>query len=70
MNRRAFLSLIATGLAATTDPERLLWQPGRKLISIPKPCLVEARVLAINGWMEAINDGCVGNWSISRTGWR
>lgn len=35
MNRRSFLaSLLAT---ATLDPERLLWTPGRKLISIPKP---------------------------------
>lgn len=34
MNRRAFLaSLLAT---ATIDPERLLWRPGAKLISIPK----------------------------------
>jgi hypothetical protein len=23
--------------AAVADPERLIWQPGRKLISIPKP---------------------------------
>lgn len=35
MNRRVFLSLIATGLAAAADPECLLWQPDRKLISIP-----------------------------------
>ena len=32
MNRRAFLSLAA---AAALDPDRLLWIPGRKLISIP-----------------------------------
>ena len=37
MNRRFFLgSLLAT---ATLDPERLLWVPGKKLISIPKPRL-------------------------------
>ena len=42
MNRRNFLSaLIAAGTAAAVDPERLLWTPGRKLISIPKPPLVE-----------------------------
>lgn len=33
MNRRGFLSFLA--LAATLDPEKLLWKPG-KLISIPK----------------------------------
>lgn len=38
MNRRAFFGALA-GLAATAtlDPERLLWVPGRKLISIPTP---------------------------------
>jgi hypothetical protein len=38
MNRRGFLSLLGIGAAtAAVDPERLLWVPGRKLISIPKP---------------------------------
>jgi hypothetical protein len=36
MNRRSFFGLITAGLAAAADPERLLWVPGRKLISIPK----------------------------------
>lgn len=36
MNRRGFLSLFGIGAAvAAIDPERLLWTPGRKLISIP-----------------------------------
>jgi len=35
MNRRSFLSLFAA--SAVLDPERLLWVPGRKLISIPTP---------------------------------
>lgn len=39
MNRRNFLSLLAASL--TLDPERLLWRPGAKLISIPKPLEVE-----------------------------
>lgn len=35
MDRRSFLaSLLAT---ATLDPGRLLWVPGQKLISIPRP---------------------------------
>jgi hypothetical protein len=37
MNRRGFLlSMLAS---ATLDPERLLWRPGEKLISIPKPAI-------------------------------
>lgn len=36
-SRRGFLGLLATVAAgATLDPERLLWVPGAKLISIPK----------------------------------
>lgn len=39
VNRRGFLASL---LAATTvDPERLLWVPGRKTISIPKPFQLE-----------------------------
>jgi hypothetical protein len=38
VNRRGFLgALIAGAAAAAVDPERLLWVPGRKLISIPAP---------------------------------
>lgn len=36
MNRRGFLGFIGAALAgATLDPERLLWEPGKKIISIP-----------------------------------
>lgn len=36
MNRRGFLGAIGAALAgATLDPERLLWVPGAKCISIP-----------------------------------
>lgn len=42
MNRRGFLSaLISAGVAAAADPERLLWTPGKKLISIPAPQPIE-----------------------------
>lgn len=37
MNRRSFLSLIGACVMVAVDPERLLWTPGRKLISVPKP---------------------------------
>lgn len=37
MNRRSFFSAIgAIAATAAVDPERLLWTPGKKLISIPK----------------------------------
>ena len=38
MTRRGLLGLfVGAAAAATFDPERALWVPGRKLISIPKP---------------------------------
>lgn len=50
MNRRSFflktlLSAVAAG--ATLDPERLLWRPGQRLISIPRPRLL---------WKQGFND--------------
>lgn len=36
MNRRSFFrAALAAAAVAAVDPERLLWTPGRKLISIP-----------------------------------
>lgn len=40
--RRNFLGLLSAGAAgavaaAVVDPERLLWVPGKKLVSVPKP---------------------------------
>jgi hypothetical protein len=41
MNRRAFFSsLAAIAAGAVLDPERLLWRPGRKLISIPRQGII------------------------------
>lgn len=38
MNRRGFLSTLLAGAATVAaDPERLIWVPGKKTISIPKP---------------------------------
>ncbi len=35
-SRRGFLGFLGAAIAgATLDPERLLWEPGKKLISIP-----------------------------------
>jgi hypothetical protein len=40
MNRRGFLGFMGAAIAgATLDPERLLWRPNTKLISIPRPAL-------------------------------
>lgn len=41
VNRRGFLqALIGSAAALTLDPERLLWVPGAKTISIPPPVVV------------------------------
>jgi hypothetical protein len=38
MTRRGLFGMLGAAVAAATlDPERLLWEPGKKLISIPKP---------------------------------
>jgi hypothetical protein len=41
VNRRGFLALLA---GAVLDPERLLWRPGARLISIPAPAPAPARI--------------------------
>ncbi|HZT29741.1 MAG TPA: hypothetical protein VFA33_07660 [Bryobacteraceae bacterium] len=40
MTRRAFLAALAAAIGY--DPERRLWVPGRKLISIPPPVCLPA----------------------------
>ena len=40
MNRRGFLAALAGAAAYALDPERALWVPGKKLISIPAPRVV------------------------------
>lgn len=47
MNRRGFLGTLLGGAALVADPERLLWTPGKKLISIPKPVIHEISGAAI-----------------------
>lgn len=43
LNRRGFLSLLGAAVSgAVLDPERLLWVPGRKTISIPQPAPIQA----------------------------
>lgn len=45
MNRRGFLGALIGAVAgsAVLDPERLLWTPGKKLISIPKTAALSGR---------------------------
>jgi hypothetical protein len=48
MNRRGFLASVlgALGSAAVFDPERLLWVPGAKVISIPQKVVVRPGLYA------------------------
>jgi len=56
MNRRAFFGAL-TGIAAIAalDPEKLLWVPGKKLISIPRraarPFLAVGDIVQFKGWL-------------------
>lgn len=62
LGRRAFLAMLA---GAALDPERLLWRPGAKLISIPRPPLVVefavGDIVSIGGWPE--------RWRVTRVYW-
>lgn len=51
MNRRGFLSaLLGTASALALDPERALFVPGKKLISIPKftPALLQVSIVGLH----------------------
>jgi hypothetical protein len=50
MTRR---SLFAVFAAAVIDPERLLWVPGKKLISIPKPVVADPDYCTVTIWARA-----------------
>lgn len=56
MNRRSFLASLAATL--TLDPERALWVPGKRLISIPAPAsvLVANRILVIDKFVAGALD--------------
>ena len=55
MDRRSFLSMLGVGVAATFDPERLLWVPGVKTIFIPKPYVPTTFVDVFSGTMGICN---------------
>jgi len=53
MRRRSFLAAIAAAFVAP-DPERLLWQPGKKLISIPAPKPIVVHQIRKVAWCESL----------------
>jgi len=60
MNRRGFLGAMLGAVAgATLDPERLLWVPGRKVISIPRTRVFTPQEMADT---KAIMDRLVGHY--------
>ncbi len=54
LSRRGLLGMLAG--AMVMDPEKLLWVPGKKLISIPKPKAAEHQwiVMGRDGWGNTI----------------
>lgn len=48
MNRRSFLQTLVAGITAAQDPEKLLWEPGKRLISIPKTVVIQPRPVTLN----------------------
>jgi hypothetical protein len=66
MNRRSFLTALGIGVtAATLDPEKLLWIPGKKTIFIPPAKVPEIAKLVVgfaNGSIKAGNYGYVQVW--------
>lgn len=56
MNRRSFFSSLgALAATAVIDPEKLLWQPGKKLISIPAPARLLPYQRAIIAAIQELN---------------
>src|SRR5579884_1272143 len=75
MRRRHFLeSLIGLGLLVATDTDKLLWEPGRKLISIPENPLIDQHTRYWLGNTEEITFeqdfgwNNIQNWSASPGG--
>ena len=65
LNRRGFLVSLAAAL--TLDPERLLWVPGKRVISIPRPVLYRVPVEVFAGGCFGVGDfgGWAGFWKTS-----
>ena len=69
MNRRGFLGFLA-GVASTAvlDPERLLWVPGAKLISIPAPVVVPQFIGEPHWSVAPVLNGELKDWFERFTG--
>jgi len=64
IGRRGFLGALLG--AAVLDPERLLWVPGKKMISIPAPAIKTARFQYV---IDFVHYGPFVSQSITRTDW-
>lgn len=54
LNRRGFLAALTA--AFVVDPERLLWVPGKKLISIAKPMPLELSSQSIDEYVRMTHE--------------
>jgi hypothetical protein len=57
VSRRSFLGGLAVALAL--DPERLLWLPGKKVISVPAPRVRTLRHLAVDVPLSPYQPCCI-----------
>lgn len=63
MNRRGFIGAIGAALAGSMlDPERLLWVPGAKTISIPKPNVEYAAYKSAGALLDSFGDRWPKEW--------
>lgn len=71
VNRRGFLStLLGVAGVMALDPERALWVPGKKLISIPHQSQIDVlRRMYLTPAMKELAWRLDYNWAVG-TGWR
>lgn len=67
MNRRDFIrGILAAGVVAVADPEKLLWVPGEKVYFIPSPKLVSLDIETVPFTLWGVpyhcSDDCTSSW--------
>jgi hypothetical protein len=62
LSRRGFLGTVAAALVL--DPERALWVPGKKLISVPKAKMPLIEMVEIRGSHFGVANICGGDFGI------